>query len=67
MLATIKYIGRFENGVPFMRYFFDSEMNEVGYTIGDGRIYTHTQGRKWSEQAKKKLILKENLIHFFYV
>ncbi len=59
MLATIKYIGRFENGVPFMQYFFDSEMNEVGYSIGDGKIYTYTQGRKWSEQAKQKLILKK--------
>lgn len=59
MLATIKYVGRFENGVPFMQYFFDSEMNEVGYSIGDRKIYTHTQGRKWSEQAKQKLILKK--------
>mgnify|MGYP006291999351 CR=1 FL=1 len=61
MLATIKYIGRFKNGLPFMQYYFDSEMNEIGYSIGDGRILTHTQGRKWGEAAKNKLILTEIL------
>lgn len=59
MLAGTKYIGRFENGLPFMEYYFDSEMNEIGYSTGDGRIFTHAQGRKWGEAAKDKLVLTE--------
>lgn len=54
--TQVHYTGKFIDGLGII-YLFDADMNELGYHVGDNRVFTHAAGRHWPQSSINKLDL----------